>query len=135
MLTKEDCPYVDQKCDTHAQCHDCSEGVKNVIQDRMVWKHHLWKKEKSGAIDWYAFESGFCNGPRCVRCNTTFCRHCVNDEDVELNREWECTVQENICPWCDHILDGMEDDWTHCPWCGQKINAKELQYNEFRYEE
>lgn len=135
MLTNKDCPYVDQKCDTHAQCRDCESKAKNVIHNTVIWKNHTWEKEESGEIDFWAFEYGFCNGPRCARCGATFCRNCVRDVDVELNREWDCVVEENRCPWCDHRLDGMEDDWAHCPWCGQKINAKELQYNEFRYEE
>ena len=31
-LTEKICPYIDKKCDTHAQCIKCQESKKNDKQ-------------------------------------------------------------------------------------------------------
>jgi hypothetical protein len=41
---------------------------------------HKWKRLRSGEIDEFAVEGGFCNGPICVECGHSFCEHCQPEE-------------------------------------------------------
>jgi len=38
--------------------------------------HKLKRYEDDGEVDIFAYESGFCNGPKCVLCGESWCHHC-----------------------------------------------------------
>lgn len=135
MLNEENCPYIDGLCGTHAQCRDCDSSGRLVVHSVHHYKHHNWRRNKKGEIDFWAFESGFCNGPRCERCHAYFCEHCVDDPDKELAIEWDCVVEFDSCPWCDHTLKGIDDNWKNCPYCGKRINVERRRNFEFRHSE
>lgn len=41
---------------------------------------HIWKRSR-GAIDVFAYEGGYHNGPECVNCGYGFCHHCKDGPD------------------------------------------------------
>ena len=41
---------------------------------------HDWKLDDDGEVDVFAFYEGYHNGPVCLRCGETFCKHCVSPE-------------------------------------------------------
>lgn len=46
----------------------------------MNTKGHLWKRDFNvGGVDIFAYETGYHNGPICVLCGYSFCRHCNNN--------------------------------------------------------
>jgi hypothetical protein len=75
---------------------------------------HLWKREKNGDIDIFAFERGFHNGPVCKACGEAFCHHC-HPECYES----ECKIGYYECENC-HGIVGHGDKF--CKSCGQPID-------------
>ena len=75
--------------------------------------HHKWRLEPGGSIDVFAFESGHCNGPMCVRCGNYFCNHC-NPECYDD----PCTAEGFICPTCKDVVTGGDN---FCSNCGQRL--------------
>lgn len=87
--------------------------VKHI---KRTYKRHAWAKNSDGEIDHFAFECGYCNGPRCTRCSTSFCEHCSPDG-------WAvgpCVVEKWECPKCHQKL-WHHEHYNFCPNCGEKL--------------
>lgn len=85
------------------------------------YPEHDWERKKDGSIDEFAIESGFHNGPRCKRCNDSFCVHCEPD-GYETHKP--CIVDEDRCPECGRELFppwGKARKITYCMDCGQAV--------------
>jgi hypothetical protein len=39
-------------------------------------------RESCGRVDWFAYDSGHCNGPGCEKCDWSACWHCDGPEDI-----------------------------------------------------
>ncbi len=92
------------------------EGKKAVWIEE-VYERHDWQMCKNGAIDDFAMESGYHNGPFCKRCFYSFCVHCVQDVEAELNKPCDCSHYE--CPACRNYVS---KNTKICPKCGQRID-------------
>lgn len=44
-------------------------------------KGHVWELSEYGDINFFAYGSGFHNGPRCTVCGYGFCHHCKNEPE------------------------------------------------------
>lgn len=89
------------------------------------YPEHDWVREKDGSIDEFAMEGGFHNGPRCKRCNDSFCVHCEPD-GYETHKP--CIVDEDRCPKCGKELFspwGKTQKITYCMDCGQAVKWDE----------
>lgn len=90
--------------------------MAKVIYTKNTYERHDWAKNEDGTIDYFAFENGFHNGPRCTRCSHSFCEHC----DPDGYDEGPCIVEKWECPNCHKRL------WPHenanfCCQCGEKL--------------
>lgn len=54
-----------------------SRGVRPV----QGLRGHQWIKDSSGAIDEFAYDGDYCNGPRCEKCGFYYCEHCADSVD------------------------------------------------------
>lgn len=50
-----------------------AEWVGDDTGDR---PEHDWIRKKDGQIDYFGMDYGFHNGPRCKRCDYSYCEHC-----------------------------------------------------------
>ena len=51
---------------------------------------HEWARHEDGAIDIFQMDADYHNGPRCLRCNYSFCHHCYRDGyDTPCNEQTE----------------------------------------------
>lgn len=75
--------------------------------------HHKWHRNRGGRIDNFAFDSGYHNGPVCIRCGESFCEHCHPECYDE-----PCTAEGFICPTCKDIVTGGDN---FCSNCGQRL--------------
>lgn len=102
-----------------------TKALKKQIPKKPIHIHeehseHLWRRDKSGKIDLWAFDYGYCNGPVCTRCWYSECEHC--------NPEWKnnptepCVIDEDICPDCGSKLNSKH---KYCPKCGQLLDWSE----------
>lgn len=41
---------------------------------------HVWKLDEDGTVDIFAMEYANHNGPECVECGYSFCRHCTPEK-------------------------------------------------------
>lgn len=48
---------------------------------------HVLKRETNGDIDVWVLESGYCNGPGCINCGTSWCHHCEDDIKLCIGKE------------------------------------------------
>ena len=82
------------------------------------YPEHDWKRDITGKIDEFGAESGYHNGPFCLRCFYSFCIHCDPDG-------WDkvpCVVDWDECPNCGYHVQ----DWhNYCPKCGQALSWEE----------
>lgn len=44
---------------------------------------HDFALDEDGEVDLFAMHSSFHNGPRCLRCDVTFCKHCHPEQMTE----------------------------------------------------
>lgn len=91
--------------------------VKHI---KKIYKRHAWARNSVGKIDYFAFENGFHNGPRCTRCSHSFCENCEPDG----LKDTPCVVERWECPKCHQKL------WRHehpnfCSNCGEKLEWPE----------
>lgn len=79
------------------------------------YPEHFWKRKEDGEIDEFAYEGDFHNGPVCVRCGDSFCKHCEPD-GYETHRH--CVTDKYVCPNCERLLT-----WgvNYCSNCGQGV--------------
>lgn len=85
------------------------------------YPEHDWGREKDGSIDEFALENGFHNGPRCKRCNDSFCVHC---EPNGYETHKPCIVDEDRCPKCGNMIFSpwsKAQKITYCIDCGQAV--------------
>lgn len=115
-----DCIYVDSEdieaIDMAISALEKQEGKKAVWIEE-VYERHDWQRYKNGAIDDFAMEIGYHNGPVCKRCYYSFCVHCVQDVEAELNKPCDCSHYE--CPACRNYVS---KNTKICPKCGQRID-------------
>lgn len=78
---------------------------------KTILPHHKWCHDRDGYIDIFAFSSGHCNGPRCVRCGESFCHHCHPECYDE-----PCTAEGFVCPARNDIVTYGDN---FCSNCGQ----------------
>lgn len=83
------------------------------------YPEHLWKRDKNGEIDVWAFEYEYHNGPVCTRCYHSECEHC--NEDWKKDPTEPCVIDKDICPICGTALGKPK----YCPECGQAIDWSE----------
>ena len=83
---------------------------------------HLWKRDKNGEIDLWAFSVGYCNGPVCIRCGHSECEHC--NEDWKTDPTEPCVVNKYICPTCGKEI-GYWLRGNYCYECGQALDWSE----------
>lgn len=75
-----------------------------AFMDKVYKSHgHVWKtiydsnpslyknSEYSKQIDFFAYESGYHNGPQCKNCGFSFCHHCKNEMEIP-----KCKVQNYV---------------------------------------
>lgn len=41
---------------------------------------HDWELNDDGEIDFWAYQNGDHNGPRCKKCGYFYCEHCIDPE-------------------------------------------------------
>ena len=56
--------------------------------------HGFAKNDYDDEIDTFGYEAGYCNGPRCVFCDSGFCHHCSNEHEYEMCPRAPIVVQE-----------------------------------------
>lgn len=110
--------------DTVATHLACKRALEKQIPKRPIHIHeeyseHLWRRDKNGKIDLWAFESGFCNGPICTRCWHSECVNC--NDDWETDPTEPCVIDKDICPVCGSSLGEPK----YCPNCGQALDWSE----------
>lgn len=68
----------------HDWIRTCDDWLEAKDYEDLLKQNTLEERAKS-SIDDFAYESGYCNGPRCARCGEEFCKHCEPDrwESVE----------------------------------------------------
>lgn len=89
---------------------------KKPIHIHEEYEKHEWIKDKDGNVDEWAFESGYCNGVRCIRCYETQCVHCNPNYDDD-----KCIVDKDLCPNCKTELFGYKKV-KYCDKCGQALD-------------
>lgn len=75
---------------------------------------HIWKKDKSGEIDDFAWDFNYCNGVVCEVCGATVCVHC-NPDYMELD---DCEEEHWSCPSCEKEV---YRNTRYCD-CGQRLD-------------
>lgn len=86
----------------HDWIRECDDWLEAKDYEDLLKQNPTEERAKS-SIDDFAYESGFCNGPRCARCGEEFCKHC------ELDR-WE-KIEEGepdgpcVIPIPDYFLE------------------------------
>ena len=68
----------------HDWIRECDDWLEAEDYEDLLTQNSPEERAKS-SIDDFAYESGYCNGPRCARCGEEFCKHCEPDrwESVE----------------------------------------------------
>lgn len=143
-LNKDNCPYINKICGNGAQCILCEDNNSDkdsIIHLIKIHKNHDWEKTLNGEVDLYTWvDEGaygfYLHGPRCKRCGATFAANALDKDSVEkeLIEEWDCVIEEKLCPWCYHKLDMVSADWTNCPYCGHHIDVNHWEEFEIREE-
>lgn len=71
-------------------------------------KRHDWGKDGNGEIDVWAYESGYCNGPRCRICGHYVCANCHPDFADD-----ESCILHYVCSECGRTVERKEP-YCHC---------------------
>lgn len=108
-------------CETWKHFEYASRALEKQIPKKPIHIHeehseHLWKRDKNGEIDLWAFSVGYCNGPVCTRCWHSECEHC--NEDWETDPTEPCVIDKDICPVCGSVLGKPK----YCHECGQALD-------------
>lgn len=90
---------------------------KKVIHIHEEYPEHDWVREEDGSIDMWVLDSGYHNGPACLRCHESFCQFCTPDWE----QEGPCVVDKYRCPSCGHPLGSG----NYCSNCGQALDWSE----------
>lgn len=111
--------------DTIAMHMTCKKALENQIPKKPIHIHeehseHLWRRNKNGEIDLWAFAAGYCNGPVCVRCYHVECEHC--NDDWETDPTEPCVIDKDICSVCGSELNSKH---KYCHECGQALDWSE----------
>lgn len=77
---------------------------------------HKWEKKDDGRVDTFAWGYGYCNGPKCERCDAMPCKHCNPDYDSE-----KCIVDKYYCPNCNEEINEY-DSPNGCKFCLQTLD-------------
>ena len=59
----------------HDWIRECDDWLEAEDYEDLLTQNSPEERAKS-SIDDFAYESGYCNGPRCARCGEEFCKHC-----------------------------------------------------------
>ena len=62
----------------HDWIRECDDWLEATDYEDMLTQNTPEERAKS-SIDEWAYECGYCNGPRCARCGEEFCIHCEED--------------------------------------------------------
>ena len=62
----------------HDWIRECDDWLEATDYEDML-KQNAPEKRSESPIDTWAYESGYCNGPRCARCGEEFCIYCEED--------------------------------------------------------
>lgn len=116
--------YVDLGCHDEDELEAIAHAINKQIPKKPIHIHeehseHLWKRDKNGEIDLWAFSVGYCNGPVCTRCWHSECEHC--NEDWETDPTEPCVIDKDICPACGSVLGKPK----YCHECGQALDWSE----------
>ena len=57
---------------------ECDDWLEATDYEDMLTQNTPEERAESPIDDW-AYECGYCNGPRCARCGEGFCKHCEPD--------------------------------------------------------
>lgn len=100
---------------------DFNKALEKQIPKKPIHIHeehseHLWRRNKNGEIDLWAFEAGYCNGPMCTRCYHVECENC--NDDWETDPTEPCVIDKDICPICGSTLGKSK----YCTNCGQALD-------------
>lgn len=75
-------PYKDWQIHGWSLTKKGTEYHDEFIKKLRTKHGHEWEAE-NGRINWFALSEGFHNGPRCKKCNYSFCHHCKSEFDVD----------------------------------------------------
>ncbi len=82
---------------------------------------HDWIKNKDGSIDIFAYEDGYCNGPRYLLCGYEYCVHCYHDGPRTLCKETRPYSTDISAAW--EVVEKLKDNPDFAditityPWC------------------
>lgn len=62
----------------HDWIRECDDWLESTDYEDMLKQNAPEERAESPIDDW-AYECGYCNGPRCARCGEEFCKHCESD--------------------------------------------------------
>lgn len=65
---------------------------------------HVLRRDEDGRVDIFAYSVGYCNGPVCEACNTSWCEHCDSPSDIR-----PCDAGEAYRARCDQ---NDRDEWA-----------------------
>ena len=99
--------------------------VAPVVHGRRVKsRKHRWEKCDDGEIDFFAWNDGFCNGPRCLDCGESFCVHCAEldggHEAVKKKLEEETCEEKEVCSICGRAVP---ENAPYCN-CGARMDGE-----------
>lgn len=124
----------------HDWIRECDDWLEAEDYEDLLTQNSPEERAKS-SIDDFAYESGYCNGPRCARCGEEFCKHCEPDrwekiEEGELDgpciipipdyflESWAKPLMEKFFEeYCDEYAIEFERMW---------VGTKEQKYGNYR---
>ena len=105
----------------HDWIRQCDDYLEATDYEDML-KQNTPRTRAESPIDIWAYEVGYCNGPRCARCGEEFCKHCEYDrwERIEDGEpDGPCVVpipdyfQESwFMPLMKKFLEEYGDEYT-----------------------
>lgn len=124
----------------HDWIRECDDWLESTGYEDLLKQNTPEERAKS-SIDDFAYESGFCNGPRCARCGEEFCKHCEIDrwEKIEEGEpDGPCVIpipnyfhDSWMKPLMKKFFEEYCDEYTiefERIWCG----TKEQKYGNYR---
>lgn len=124
----------------HDWIRECDDWLEAEDYEDLLTQNSPEERAKS-SIDDFAYESGYCNGPRCARCGEEFCKHCEPDrwESVEngepdgpciipipnyFHESWAKPLMEKFfAEYCDEYTIEFERMW---------VDTKKQKYGNYR---
>ena len=124
----------------HDWIRQCDDYLEATDYEDML-KQNSPEVRAESSIDDFAYEAGFCNGPRCARCGEEFCMHCEPDrlERIENGEpDGPCVIplpdyflecwfvplmKKFLEEYCDEYTIEFERIW---------IGMKEQKYGNYR---